>query len=726
MMYEREMICLPRRRLALLVIAMLVSACQSQHDETVSAEPPAVVASPAPSSQVISDAQPEQSPTSPSAALPAPPPPPTLIYGTKPKRGSNAATSDLSQDNLADITINMVNADIATVVRAALGDALGLPYSIDQDVQGALTLRTNKPVTQSELLNTLEVALFGAGYALIYQDEQFRISTLDRARQSVVLVEPDVPGFGTEALYLQHTTPSSISGILSQYARQGAEISTDDQHRLILVTGPRPVRRAIADLVANFDADGLADKSFGIFHLASTEPATLVDELSAIFGKADPGSARADLQFVSLERMRSILVIATRPELIDQVQQWIARLDQADRADERRLFVHYVDHGEATQIAAVLQQLFGKGSSPAAGIDKSTAPTDPVSPTSGPTLATPDIYNDITQTTIEQSPSADTGFGPAAESTSSQAEDVGQGDADTGKIRIIPDDKNNAIFVLASDEDYKLVKAALDHLDIGQLQVLIEATIAEVTLTDNLRYGVQWYFEHNDSSFRLSRVASGAVNAAFPGFGYLLAADSARVVIDALDTVTNVNVISAPEVMVLDNRVARLEVGDEVPIATQSAVSTLDPDAPIVNSISYRNTGVILTVQPRVNSSGFVTLTIEQEVSDVVATTTSGIDSPTFRNRRIKSSVTVKDGATIALGGLIRDGTTEGTTGIPILSTIPVIGALFGTTTDNTQRTELLVLLTPRVVRDPVEADQVTNQLKEKLQAVWQLNDSIQ
>jgi general secretion pathway protein D len=261
-------------------------------------------------------------------------PQPIVIHGTTPPAEARGASSSLFEDGIADITINMVNADIAAVIKATLGDALGLPYSLDQDVQGTLTLRTNKPVTQADLVGTLEAALFGAGYALIYQDERFRVATLERARQSVVLVEGDVPGYGTQAIQLRYIAPSAITEIVSQYARQGAEIATDDTHGLLLVTGPQPIRSALADLAADFDRDGFSGKSFGIFPLTSTDPTTLIDELSAIFGKADPGSARAELQFVPLERMNAILVIAARPDLIDQTQEWIARLDL--RGDDRR------------------------------------------------------------------------------------------------------------------------------------------------------------------------------------------------------------------------------------------------------------------------------------------------------------------------------------------------------------------------------------------------------
>jgi len=273
-----------------------------------------------------------------------------------------------------------------------------------------------------------------------------------------------------------------------------------------------------------------------------------------------------------------------------------------------------------------------------------------------------------------------------------------------------------------------MVSEALRKLDIMPLQVLIEATIAEVTLNDELRYGLQWFFKTGgDSELTLSEAASGAAAQIFPGFSYLFqTGGDVRVVLNALDSITDVNVISSPQLMVLDNQTARLQVGDQVPIATQSSVSVTDPDAPIVNQIQFLDTGVILNVTPRVNAGGMVILEIEQQVSDVVATTTSGIDSPTIRQRQISSTVAVQSGETIALGGLIRESSSHTSSGLPILKDIPVVGALFGKTSNDTTRTELLVLITPRVVSNQDEARAVTDELRRRLRAVIPLEIKVQ
>jgi general secretion pathway protein D len=277
-----------------------------------------------------------------------------------------------------------------------------------------------------------------------------------------------------------------------------------------------------------------------------------------------------------------------------------------------------------------------------------------------------------------------------------------------------------------------MIEEAIKRLDVVPLQVLIEATIAEVTLNDNLQYGLQWFFSQASSKLELNSgvpasvtsttgaVLSGAdLSPVFPGFNYLAGGGKIKVILNALSTLTQVNVVSSPEVLVLDHQTAALQVGDQVPVITQTAQSTLTTGAPIVNSVQYLNTGVVLQVTPRVNSSGLITLDIDQSVSDVAKTTTSTIDSPTITQRRIVTSAVVQDGETIALGGLIIDNQTNGKSGLPLLSSIPVLGPLlFSSTSKASARTELLVMLTPKILRNAQEARATTDELRNRMRAV--------
>jgi general secretion pathway protein D len=207
------------------------------------------------------------------------------------------------------------------------------------------------------------------------------------------------------------------------------------------------------------------------------------------------------------------------------------------------------------------------------------------------------------------------------------------------------------------------------------------------------------------------------MSSVFPGFSYLFKNAGVSVTLNALNDVTRVNVLASPSLMVLDKRTATLQIGDQVPITTQTAVSVLTPGAPVVNSVAYKDTGIILSITPKINEAGRVLLEIEQEVSTVSRTSTSNIDSPTFGRRRVKTTVVVNDGEGIALGGLIQDRNTESAVQVPILGDIPIIGNAFKDKQNVVEKTELLIMLTPRVVRDLNEAQAVTAEYKTKVKS---------
>jgi len=274
----------------------------------------------------------------------------------------------------------------------------------------------------------------------------------------------------------------------------------------------------------------------------------------------------------------------------------------------------------------------------------------------------------------------------------------------------------------------------IKRLDVVPLQVMIEATVAEVTLNDNLSYGLQFSLQKGASA--VSEVVPPAgvtvtptngtgapadVTAAYPGFNYILSTASERVILSALSAITHANVVSSPQLLVLDHQTASILVGSKVPIITGESQSTLVSGAPIVNGVTYQSVGLILQVTPRVNTSGLVTLDIDQEVSDVASASSSTVNSPTFDDREIRSSVVVHDGQTVALGGLIQNQVNKGKSGVPILSDIPGLGLLFSTSNDTTVGTELLGLITPRIIRSGSDAAAMTNELREGMKDVGPL-----
>jgi len=649
--------------------------------------------------------------------------PPIIVKGTGSFAQLPGASNVPAISDGGEITLNFVDADIKEVIKGILGDLLQLNYTIDPNVNGRITIKTNQPLSRKELIPTLEQVLSANGVALVQKDGQIRILLVQDIKETPLVPNGILQGYGNQIVRLRNVSATEMVKVLEPYGLPNTVRTVPSIPNLLVITGSGPDRATLLDIISIFDVDRFKGMSFGIFPISTTDPQTIIQELTRIFGSTtSDANLQGTVDFMPIERLNAVMAISPSAFRIDEVRRLIETLDVSESVDEPKLYVHYLQHGEAKHIADVLSSIFKteatvgeaqQGEPPPeatpapAGAPAGQPPGTPPAATGG--AGSPDTYS---------APDA-TGNGETGK------EDQG-GVGRTGRIRIIADNSNNAIFVLATPRDYKLVDAAIKHLDVTPLQVLIEATIAEVTLNDELKYGVQWFFKQGDASIRLSDVATGAVTAEFPGFGFIFSSNDAKVVISALDKVTDVKVISSPQIMVLDNKTARLQVGDEVPIATQTSVSTITPNAPQVNSIEYKDTGVILTVTPRVNSSGTVGLDIEQEVSDVVTTTTSDLDSPTIRQRKLKSSVTIEDGETIALGGLIRDSQSRNKTGIPILSDIPWIGNLFKTTDNVSDRTELLVLLTPHVVRSPAEAREVTDELRKRVHALEPLGQKIQ
>ncbi len=302
-------------------------------------------------------------------------------------------------------------------------------------------------------------------------------------------------------------------------------------------------------------------------------------------------------------------------------------------------------------------------------------------------------------------------------------------------VRITADASSNSLLIYASNENYQLILRTLGQLDRPQLQVAIDATVAEVKLNDTLSYGVQFYLQNSKlgllnttstsaptaagvSATGVATAATSFLSQTFPGFNFLVGSQSQpNVIINALHSITDVKVLSNPSLVVTDNQVATLMVGDDVPISTGSA-NVLTSQNTVVNTIDYRSTGIILRVVPRVSANGNVRLDIEQEISQVSnsgSTNTTQNLTPTISQRKVKSSISVATGQTVLLAGLIQEQKEQDHAGIPLLDQVPGFGNAVGNTGHNITRTELIIFIRPQVIRDSVDASYVAEELRTKL-----------
>ncbi|WP_340116980.1 type II secretion system secretin GspD [Pelagibius sp. 7325] len=623
------------------------------------------------------------------------------------------------------VSLNFGVTDLREIVDAVLGQTLGLNYTLDQGVEGAMQLRTSRPIARADVLPMLENALNAAGAALIEADGVYHVVPSTAARGAVAPARGRggrAAGIAVQVIPLRFASAKTLAETLKGFVPERASLTANAGRNVLLASGSGQDVRNLAELIDLFDVDYLEGMSYALAKLDYAPPSDVVKELQAVFGDPEAGPTAGVVDFVPLERLSSLLVISPQSDYIAKALLWIDRFDRQGDGEGRQVFVYRVQNRKASELAAILDGVFGSGRT-------TVGDAAPIAP--GQTVATLTGRGALPATAAQNALGREGATAGAAQSSAlltptvaPTVDDVvtvrGEGTLRTeAGVRVIADEANNALTILATTQDYRKVEHALAQLDVLPLQVLIEATIAEVTLNDELRYGVQWFLESGDFSATLSNVASGAVDSTFPGFSAVFGGlgDDARIVLDALDEITKVRVLSSPQLMVLNNRTAVLQVGDQVPILVQTAEDVGDDNTTVVNSIEYQDTGVILRVTPRVNESGLVTLDVQQEVSDVTETISSGIDSPTIQQRFFESSVAVESGTTIALGGLIEDRRETGESGLPLLSQVPVLGNLFKTTTNGVSRTELLVLLTPRVVRNNIEVRELTQELRKRLTA---------
>lgn len=588
-------------------------------------------------------------------------------------------------------TFNVVfdQAPVAAVVDAVVGQTLRRSYRLDSTVQGALTLNLVGRMSEAQALASFDRALRsinaaivpeGAGYAIVPAAQAGRLNG------PPVMAQDGVEVLAGSAVYQARSiSAAEIARLLEPLAGEGATVRADAGREQVFITGDPTTVNALVRTARSLDVDWLQGKSLQFFPVRYATPGDIASEIRQVFGGPD-GPLGSQIQFIELNRLNGLLVVARSPAGLDRASEWIARFDRAPPPASRRLRSIPLANLEAEQFVTTLSALLGVSAG-------STAPA-----TSQSAAATP-----------VQDPSAGQAGASSAPAT------VASGAI--GSLRLTADPRTNALILLADDAEYRNVLDIVRELDAPPPQVLIEATIAEVTLNDRLRFGVQWFLDDGDLTGGFSSGSNNEVAPSFPGFSLRYANLDVRAVLNALSTVTDVQLVSTPRVLVLSNETAELQVGDQVPIITQTAVG-LNDDSRILNSVQYRDTGVVLSVTPRVSESGRMFIEIEQEVSEVAGTTTSDIDSPTIQQRRLSTRIQVEDGQLVVLGGLLRSSTNLGDTGVPYLSRIPALGALFRSRDNNQRQTELVMFLRPTVIRSRRDIDAVTDEMVGRLRTL--------
>jgi len=621
------------------------------------------------------------------------------------------APASVSTDSAGGITLNFKDADIQDAVKAVLGDVLKANYTVDPQVKGQVSLQTSRPIARADLIPTLEILLRANGAVLRKDGELYRVVPDGSALNGAVATSRQIGrgvGYRVVVVPLRYIAAKEMQKLLELAKPAKGVLHADPARNLLVISGSETELRNMLDTVSVFDVDQMRGMSVGMFPLHAVEARVVSEELGKMYGEGAGGLLSGMLKLVPVERLNALLVISPQKKYLEQAGTWIERLDRTGDVAGTGLFVYYVQNGKAGRLAEMLTQIFTEAPGPVRAAATAAKPV-------------PGAKDIPAGKQGASGPMPSPGPGPAA------LRDIA---ADVGAVRIIADEENNALLVMSSPSDYKKIEQAIRKLDIIPQQVLVEASIIEVALTGDLSYGVEWYFRSKANGYSgvgTLDLGKSGLAPVVPGFSYqvLNSAGAIRGVLNALASETELRVVSSPSLMVLDNRTARIRVGDQVPVRTSETTNTATSGTNplIVSTIQFRDTGVLLEVTPRVNTGGLVVLDISQEVSNVDKTTSSSIDSPTINQRQISTSVAVQSGETIVLGGLIRRNNSDSSSGVPGLRDIPLLGWLFGGSSRSRERTELLVLITPTAVPDQHVARQVTDELRNKMKVLFRSDE---
>jgi len=667
------------------------------------------------------------------------------------------------------VELNFEGAEIQNVAKTVLGDTLGISFVVDPRVQGNVTLASTGPIPRKDVLPVFESVLRMSNAAVVHEGNLVKIVPIAEASGTgAVNIGAGQAGFGVSIVPLRYTAATTIARTAENFLSRAGAIKIDQARNLLLIQGTTAERQAALDVVAAFDVEWMRNQSVGVYPLKSTSPETMIKELERVFESGDGGQGQGVVRFQPISRMNAVLVVTKNPKFLERATQWVQRLDRSDTSGTT-VRVYRLKYASAPQVAKVLNEIFltqragqSIGDSPLSQI----APGTNAAQSRLDSLKAANAGSDGSATSSGKSSpargaaSAGTA-GPIAAAFENFENKGKDGDAESTtrsssisstdkggmfqNVRITPDTADNSIVVYSNQEDYRIIERSLRELDRPRLQVAIEATVAEVTLTDALQFGVQYFFANRNSNVGLLPATGGAVAApaataasatatadassavqtaiqsaflqrVLPGLNLVLGAEAQpKVILTALSNLTNVKVLSAPSVVVMDNQPALLQVGNEIPVSTGAATILTNPNTPVVNTIEMRNTGVILKVLPHVYANGQIQMEIEQEISNVVNPTQVTL-TPTISQRRVHSTIAVTSGQTVLLGGLISDQDQSTKAGIPLLSDIEVIGNLFGTRSGQKVRTEIIMFIKPRLIRNSVDSRSVAEEFRSRLE----------
>jgi len=601
--------------------------------------------------------------------------PSEVIYPQKMVETESIYTK-LPEGKKIDITFNFQNADIKEVLKVILGDIMGLNYTIDKRVTGVITLRTEGRFYNSELMDIVQATLNINGFAIVNDGNLYQVLPIQEARSEARIVQLDSnfkPGGReviTQLVPLKHVAPQSIIPTLrGLLTKAGFVIAPNDTHAIVISDNISNMGRLIK-VIDTFDVPFFAGKALKFYEIKYADPVTLAKDLELVAQTlgARTKAPKMDISFIPFQDTNKIMVATSIPELLESVDSWISNIDIHIGVHKPKMYIYKMQHEQAEATVTILTEMFK-----------------------------------------EKITSAEKGLKAGAE-----------------PMKIIADKSTNSVIVKALPADYMSIKTIIATLDATPQQVLIEAIIAEVTLQDNLSQGVEFFFRnsgpsnHGEPEGAVASLLPGGVTSGDTGTlaGGIRAFTFSRdidAIFNVIATETESEILSTPHLLVRDEQTASIQVGQSEPIRSGS---TTGSGGVTTAQIEYRDTGTILTITPRIGENQMVTLDVVQEVSSAIASAASDIDSPTFPIRKTETSLVIKSGHPIYLGGIIDISNEDSAKKFPILGDIPYIGKIFRSKEMANKKTELMILITPHIINTSEDADRLTKDFKDRLQQI--------
>jgi len=672
----------------------------------------------------------------------------TFVRGPAPAANTPKGAAQTS----GDIVFNFTDQPIEAVINSVMGDLLHENYSIAQGVKGNVSFSTSQPVNKQQALSILETLLSWTDNAMIRQGDRYVILPSNQAVAGKLVPQMPVSkpssGLSARLFPLRYISATEMQKLLKPFARDNAFLLVDPARNVLSLAGTPDELANYQDTIDTFDVDWLKGMSIGVYGLQRATVGELMPELQKMFGP-DSGMPLAGMvRFLPIERTNSVVAISSQPQYLSEVGDWIHTIDEGG-GNEPQMYVYDVRNMKATDLAKYLRQIYGNGQIK----DDSAAKVAPGLRTRslsslngnggmGGTASTgmggmgqsQGMGNGNLQSQVQDG-EEDSGEEGVEETTDEGGLEGGTAGAESGtaksldeSTRITAQKSSNQLLIRTRPAQWAEIEAAIKRLDNAPMQVQIETRILEVSLSGELDLGVQWYLGRlagNSGSTTVANTAGsqGALGGGGAGLGaadslfYSFVSSNLQFALHALETSGRTQVLSAPSLVVMNNQQAQIQVGDNIPIS-QTTVNTNTSDTTL-SSVEYIQTGVILDVVPRINPGGLVYMDIQQQVSD--ADNNGSADSngnPRISTRSVSTQVAVQSGQTVLLGGLIKQDNSDTVSAVPYLGRVPGLRWLFGNTSKSKNRTELIVLITPRVVTSNSQARQVTDDYRQQLQLI--------